>query len=73
MHKFNVGDLVVANENANSRYSVTREGWTGRIVEIDSNGMLAIQGEGYFWDLDPECFDLDEPEISKDELMPLLL
>lgn len=71
MHEFMVGDLVVANEKANNYYSVTREGWTGRIVEIDSNGMLAIEGKGYFWDLDPECFDLVE-EISQDELMPLL-
>lgn len=71
MHKFNVGDLVVANGKANNHYSVTREGWTGRIVEIDSNGILSIQGEGYFWGLDPKCFDLVE-EISQDELMSLL-
>jgi hypothetical protein len=64
--KFKVGDFVVGNSKANTRYSVTREGWTGEVTKIEErNGglFMSVQGKynsdnSHFHDLKVECFDL---------------
>lgn len=62
--KFKVGDRVIAQRGA--PYSITTNGWRGRVVEInkynDENIFVKnINGEGYW--VDAQYFDLlDEKE-----------
>ena len=41
--KFKVGDIVVGLPEADTRYSITKSGWTGLVVEVTEN---AINVEG---------------------------
>ena len=36
--KFNVGDIVIGNADANKHYFYTTLGWTGKVVEIFQDG-----------------------------------
>lgn len=72
--KFKVGDFVVANSKANGRYVITKEGWTGKVTEVeDRNGstFISVQGKynkdnSKFVDLDAHYFDL----TTEDECTP---
>lgn len=63
MAKFKVGDKVIANEKANDRYGVTKQGWVGIVTEYNKkNDMYYVKGEGKykggnFW-IDGDYFDL---------------
>ena len=66
MPKFKVGDSVIGNCLADSRYSITRNGWTGRVVkvhEIESD-MIDVLGKDLsgiytiFTRVESFCFDL---------------
>ena len=43
MKKFNIGDLVVGNEEADRNYAVTGKGWIGKVVGYNNKRIL-IQG-----------------------------
>lgn len=60
MTKFKVGDKVVGNAEASKRYSITREGWRGTVVQVYLSGInIKSDVDGStFHDLDPDCFDL---------------
>ncbi len=42
MAKFKVGDLIVANEQANSHYSITSDGWVGIVQGIESDSSIRV-------------------------------
>ena len=42
MSKFNIGDMVVGNKSASDIYSVTIEGWVGRVVAVNG-GRIRVQ------------------------------
>lgn len=73
-HKFNVGDWVVGNSNANRYYSVTKKGWTGQVTKIEnrnSSTFMSVQGKynsdnSHYDNLNVDCFDL----ITEDECDP---
>jgi hypothetical protein len=64
--KFKVGDFVVGNSKANTRYCVTREGWTGEVTKVEErNGglFMSVQGKynldnSEYHSLDADYFDL---------------
>lgn len=61
MSKFKIGDRVIGNALANGKYLFTREGWQGRVVEINDNGTIRVQspnGKGARFLASAECFDL---------------
>jgi hypothetical protein len=43
MEKFKEGDIVVGTPEANVHYSITREGWKGKVLEID-NTKMTVRG-----------------------------
>ena len=51
--KFHVGDKVIGNANANSRYSFTREGWVGTVTKVSRT---YFEADGC--KLEYNCFDL---------------
>lgn len=62
--KFKVGDQVIGLASASYHYSVTRQGWVGRVVQIGGAGIYAdyicVTDDdhwGGFW-VDPKHFDL---------------
>ena len=42
MAKFKVGDFVIANEQADLHYSITRGSWVGIVKEVRSNGDIGV-------------------------------
>lgn len=77
MPKFQVGDYVIGNEEANKHYGITRHGWIGVVsrassrrndfiavssVDYDEFGLYDEYGEPYGYCLDDECFDLYVPD-----------
>jgi hypothetical protein len=61
--KFKVGDIVIGNSKANDQYTVTVEGWSGTVIDINSDGYIKIKGNdiyrnGLTYWVDPSCFDL---------------
>lgn len=42
MAKFKVGDFVIANEQADLHYSITRDGWVGIVKSVYSNGTIDV-------------------------------
>ena len=79
--KFNVGDIVIANEKANDEYNITKEGWKGVIVSINElfddsffargfgNENSSLNAE-YFCANATECFDVVK-KFGKEELLEL--
>ena len=67
MSKFKIGDIVVANKSANDKYSVTTEGWVGKVVEIDEADevddirLQSIEDTGYRTWVSSACFELCTP------------
>lgn len=68
-HRFNVGDVVVGNEKTYGVYSVTKQGWVGRVekVRFAPDGVDRIfvrsivpEEESDCWWVDAERFDLYE-------------
>ena len=63
MAKFKVGDFVVANEQADLYYSVTRDGWVGIVRDIESDDSIGVvsandpTGSSHFY-VCPDYFDL---------------
>lgn len=64
--KYEVGDVIVGNENANGRYFVTKKGWVGIVVAAYREGSeFFIDAKGTddggdittFYALSPFCFD----------------
>lgn len=71
-HKFSLGDWVIGNSKANSRYAVTREGWSGQVTKVRDDGHISVKGKynddnDEYHDLDPHYFDL----TTESELMRL--
>ena len=68
--KFKIGDKVIGNKIANEKYRVTREGWTGKVVEVINDQTIRVVGSslfgesGDYWVLS-DCFDLYEWEKQK--------
>lgn len=67
MGKFQIGDIVVANELSNGRYSVTCQsrGYRGRVVSVNNAlNTIKVRGVGGFthdtFVVDASCFDLAE-------------
>lgn len=60
--KFKVGDKVIGNREANSRYGITREGWIGEVTGVNGN-TLQVRGEDRLggvsnYEVEDEYFDL---------------
>ena len=72
---FEVGDLVVANEHAGGRYSITKPGWEGEVTRIDKEyktlsgdtdkEVIWVDGKGNSFRVSPYCFDLQDLSASK--------
>lgn len=67
MGKFQIGDIVVANELSNRRYSVTckSRGYRGEVVGVNNAlNTIKVRGVGGFardaFTVDASCFDLAE-------------
>lgn len=66
MVKFNVGDIIKANEKSNERYLVTtqKNGWTGKVTSVKKNGDISVKTltpkeyEGRVFEVDERYFDL---------------
>lgn len=81
MSKFKIGDIVVANEQSNERYSVTakKNNFIGKVTAIYSSGDMEVitinicdsQKEyiGHKFYVDKDYFDLSE-EIKEEEPLP---
>jgi hypothetical protein len=58
MSKFKVGDRVIGNAKANTKYLVTRKGYGGVVIDVVGN-LITIKGiGGEFSGLDEDHFDL---------------
>lgn len=57
--KFTLGDVIIGNEKASSRYAITREGWIGVVVETFKNGDVRARSSdsSAVFRLEPEYFD----------------
>lgn len=66
---FKIGDDVIANEKANSRYAITKEGWKGTVIEICDGGkrIKVKNGADTFW-VESEYFDPDENQYYNSEV-----
>lgn len=70
--RFEIGDKVIANKAADTRYSITRDGWTGvvsdviRHYDLDANSdTICVDGScGPFW-VNHKYFDLVGTEKSE--------
>ena len=74
MARFNVGDRVVGNVNAN-KYGITRCGWRGKVVKLETDPWrkeiadILVEGEDDFgcisryW-VNSACFDLDKSDAE---------
>ena len=56
MSKFKVGNIIIGNELANSRYGITVEGWKGEVTCI--NPLRATDDDKTEFDLEERYFDL---------------
>lgn len=63
MSKFKIGDIVVANKSANDKYSVTTEGWVGKVVEIDEDNInvQSLEDKEFRPWVSSACFELCNP------------
>lgn len=63
MSKFKKGDIVIGNKLANDKYSITTEGWVGRVVAV-CDGDISVQGledkKFCVW-VSSACFELCNP------------
>ena len=65
-YKFQVGDVIVGNDLANSHYCFTQKGWIGQVTSVDRDYFAAktLYKNGkygtVFPGLDYDCFDLLE-------------
>lgn len=59
-HNFKVGDLVIGNAYANSRYIVTKKGWKGQVVRLINSHRMEVQNnpDGAKFSVYCEYFDL---------------
>lgn len=70
--RFEIGDTVVANSRADNRYSITRNGWTGVVINIKENynldtlkdTILVKDAGNEFW-VNHKYFDLVGTENSQ--------
>ena len=54
---FKVGDIVVATCERNHPYSITCNGWVGRVVAVLSDGKI-----------DVECADLEDEDYDEESV-----
>ena len=81
MAKFKVGDVVIANDEADAHYSITRDGWTGIVKEIKSNNTICVvpaddPDRSIPFEVNPDCFDhydADMYSIKNNQLLVYLL
>lgn len=73
--RFEVGDKVVANPLADSKYAITRNGWKGVVIAIKENydlqsllkeDICVKDGGNEFW-VNHKHFDLYKQEREKDK------
>ena len=75
--KFQVGDVIVGNDLADSQYAITDTGWIGQVVSADKLYFNArtfyegIQMGEVFPCLDYNCFDLLEPELDAEQVQQM--
>lgn len=64
---FSLGDMVIARSEANNHCSITREGWIGRLVSIDSRNQFDIIGNDghHMIALDPNYFEPYDSYMKK--------
>ena len=71
MSKFKVGDIVVGNSKASICYTITKEGWKGKVTKIENAGQfraVAVLGsacDDVHFLLDFDRFDLVERPCQK--------
>lgn len=67
--KFKIGDIVIGNKDANLEYTITREGWIGRVIKIRPNKEIEVEGRNFlgeiskYW-VNPSYFDLYNQNAS---------
>ena len=67
MSKFKIGDIVVGNKLANDEYSITKEGWVGRVVDIAGAYDIRVQSleyKGFQPWVSSACFELCNPKYK---------
>ena len=70
MSKFKIGDIVVGNKLANDLYSITKEGWVGKVVEIDTTAEIddirvqSLDDKGFHPWVSSSCFELCNPKYK---------
>ena len=62
MSKFNVGDRVVGNKLASGRYIITKEGYTGTVTKLVSDGSFWLNNH---YRVEPTYFNLDVLRYGK--------
>lgn len=55
MLKFKIGDRVVGNSNASSRYAITISGWRGTVTNIHRDGYITLDDT---YTVEQDYFDL---------------
>lgn len=57
--KFTLGDVIIGNEKASSKYIITKEGWIGMVVETFKNGDVGARASdsSAVFRLEPEYFE----------------
>lgn len=68
--KFRIGDIVIGNKSANNNYSITVEGWLGKVVYVNTTDnkvdVESLEDKGTIYhSLDCTCFDKAEPYSGK--------
>lgn len=63
MNKFKVGDIVVGNKSASDIYSVTIEGWVGRVVDVNGDNIRvqSLEDKTFHPWVSSTCFELCNP------------
>lgn len=64
MNKFKIGDIVVGNKLANYKYSITTEGWVGRVIAVceDDIKVQSLEDTGFHPWVSSACFELCDRE-----------
>lgn len=72
--RFEVGDTVVANDKASSKYCITVSGWIGKVTDVISDDYdiendhdtIRVSGPGGDWWVNHKYFDLRKNCITID-------
>jgi hypothetical protein len=58
--KFKIGEVIVGNDKANGKYSITKKGWIGRVISegrIDTTVIVKSLSSKSTFEVMSDCFD----------------